>query len=182
MSKIGKKPIDIPEKVEVEINQKYIKVTGPKGSLEKPLPEGIFVEKSDNRLKVLLEGDDKKTKSLYGTMRSIISSMIKGVSEGWSKKVELVGTGYKAELSGNNLILSVGYSHPVIIKATQGISFKVEKNEISIEGVDKELVGQIAANIRSVRPPEPYKGKGIRYKDEIIRRKPGKAAKTVGVS
>jgi large subunit ribosomal protein L6 len=121
-------------------------------------------------------------KAIHGTLRAVLSNMIVGVKEGWSKVLELVGTGYRASLSGNKLVISVGYSHPVEFEAPKGIDFKVEKTLITIEGIDKELVGLVAAKIRSIRPPEPYKGKGIKYQDEVVRRKPGKAAKTEGAA
>lgn len=180
MSKIGKLPIKLPEGVKVEIDGQVLRVIGPKGSLERRLPEEVGLEKSEDNLRVLLKEQTKRGKSIYGTTRTIISNMVKGVSEGWSKTLELVGTGYRGEVSGTKLILNVGFSHPVIIEAPEGISFAVEKNDIIIEGADKEQVGQIAAKIRSIRPPEPYKGKGIKYKDEVVRRKPGKAVKAVG--
>ena len=136
----------------------------------------------DGNLLISSKDKSKLGRALYGTIRSLVSNMVKGVSQGWSKTLELVGTGYRAEVSGDTLVLSVGYSHPVKIEAPKGITFKVMKNEVTVEGVDKELVGQISARIREVKPPEPYKGKGISYKGEKIRRKAGKAAKAVGVA
>jgi large subunit ribosomal protein L6 len=136
------------------------------------------VKLEDDQMRVSTLKKNPKTKALHGTIRALIANMIKGVVDGWSKTLELVGTGYRAELSGKTLILTVGYSHPVEIEAPSGIDLKVEKTSITVEGIDKELVGHIADKIRSVRPPEPYKGKGIKYSDEVIRRKAGKAAKT----
>jgi large subunit ribosomal protein L6 len=181
MSRIGKLPIKLPEGVEVDIRAENLLVKGPKGQLEKKIPQGLVVEKKDGSVLVSLKKENSALSSIYGTTRAIIANIVHGVTEGWSKSLELVGTGYRAEVVDNNLVLTVGHSHPVKINAPEGIAFKVEKTDITVEGIDKELVGQVAANIRAVRPPEPYKGKGIRYKDEFVRRKPGKAAKAQGV-
>jgi large subunit ribosomal protein L6 len=176
MSKIGRQPILIPEGVTAEVNGRTVKVNGPKGTLEKTLPVGIDVEVKEGKVLVSAKRSGKFTTSLHGTTRALIANDINGVLKGWSKQLELVGTGFKAEVTGSTLSLTVGYSHPIKIEAPGGIGFKVEKNIVTIEGVDRELVGRMAANIRGVRPPEPYKGKGIKYVDEIIRRKAGKAA------
>src|SRR3989304_5151438 len=176
----SKKPIPIPEGVTVEISGTKVDVTGPKGTLSKKFSRLAVTEVKDGNVLVSTKGKTKAAMAVWGTVRPIISSMIDGVTKGWTKELELVGTGYRAEVQGNTLVLTVGYSHPINIEAPEGISFKVEKTFITVEGADKELVGQISANIRKVRPPEPYKGKGIKYKDEVIRRKAGKAAKTVG--
>ena len=178
MSKIGKQPIVLPQGVSVEINGLAVKITGPRGEINKSLPKGIEASVKDGVLTV--EMKKPNLKALYGTSRSLLASAVKGVSEGWSKQLELVGTGYRAEISGDTLVLTVGYSHPVKIKAPEGISFTVEKTLVTVSGADKEAVGQVSADIRSARPPEPYKGKGIKYVDEVIRRKAGKAAKTAG--
>ncbi|KKQ51945.1 50S ribosomal protein L6 [Candidatus Woesebacteria bacterium RIFCSPHIGHO2_01_FULL_39_17] len=180
MSLIGKLPIKIPEGVGVNLDNKTLIVTGSKGELRKVIPERVLVETDTKEIKVSVKGKSKQAKALHGTIRALINNMVKGVTDGWSKNLELVGTGYRAEVTDNTLILSIGYSHPVKIEAPREISFRVEKGDIFIDGIDKELVGQIAAKIRAIRAPEPYKGKGIKYKDEIIRRKAGKAAKTVG--
>jgi len=177
MSKIGKQPIELPKGVSLEILGQTIKISGPKGTLERELAHGLEVKVDKNLVMVSVRKSDKKHRALHGTFRALIANMVKGVSEGWSKELELVGTGYRAEASGKDLVLSVGYSHPVKIEAPEGINFEVEKTQITVKGIDKELVGKVAAEIRQVRPPEPYKGKGIRYKDEVVRRKPGKAAK-----
>lgn len=176
MSKIGKKLIQIPAGITVEVKDGKVLVKGPKGEIEKKLPDKIFVKIADGNVEVLRKDNTKLSLALHGTWRSIINNMIKGVMEYHQKSLELVGTGFRAEVSGDTLTLMVGYSHPVKIKSPAGISFKVEKNLISVSGIDKEKVGEIAAKIRAVRPPEPYKGKGIKYVDEILRRKPGKAA------
>jgi large subunit ribosomal protein L6 len=179
MSKVGRLPISLPEGVSVAVENGLIKVSGPKGTLEKELSRGIEVRKKDN--KIIVTAKEKRSKAMHGTTRAIIANMVHGVSTGWSKTLELVGVGYRAQVDKNTLTLTVGYSHPVEIEAPEGISFQVEKTDVTIQGIDKELVGQVAAKIRAVKPPEPYKGKGIKYKDEVIRRKPGKAAKAQGV-
>lgn len=178
MSKIGKQPVLIPTGVTVEVNGHNVKVTGPKGTMERHFPAEISVEVKEGKVQVSTKGSGKYVMSIFGTIRALINNDVKGVSEGWSKKLELVGTGFKAEIAGSTLSLTVGYSHPVKIEAPKGITFKVEKGFVTVEGFDRELVGQVSADIRGVRPPEPYKGKGIKYSDEIVRRKAGKAAAT----
>jgi large subunit ribosomal protein L6 len=178
MSKIGRQPVLIPQGVTVEVSGHTVKVTGPKGTLEKHFPAEIAVDVADGKVQVSTKGSGKYVMSLFGTTRALINNDVKGVSEGWSKKLELVGTGFKAELAGSTLSLTVGYSHPVKIEAPEGITFKVEKTFVTVEGINREVVGQVSADIRGVRPPEPYKGKGIKYSDEIVRRKAGKAAAT----
>jgi large subunit ribosomal protein L6 len=180
MSKIGKAPVILPEGVTASVSGQEVSVTGPKGSISRKFSRKVSIEIKDGKILVSATGKEKSTLSVWGTTRAIIAGMVEGVVNGWKKELELVGTGYRAEVQGNTLVLTVGYSHPVKIEAPQGITFKVEKTIITVEGVDKELVGQIAANIRYVRPPEPYKGKGIKYLDEVVRRKAGKAAKAVG--
>lgn len=163
------------------VSGQKVSVTGPKGILERELPKELGVEVKDNKATVVPKRKDRATKALHGTYRAIIANMVTGVNKGWSKILELVGTGYRAELSDKTLVLSVGYSHPVKIEAPEGVTFKVEKDQVTVEGIDKELVGEVAARVRSIRPPEPYKGKGIKYKEESIRRKPGKVAKAQGI-
>jgi large subunit ribosomal protein L6 len=182
MSKIGKQPIKLPKEVTVEINDRSVVVSGPRGSLVRSLPRGIGVVEKDGELLVAPKKDSPSISAVYGTTRALIANMVTGVSTGWKKVLELVGAGYKAEVSGKTLILTVGFSHPVKIEAPEGITFKVEKTLITVDGQDKETVGQISATVRAVRPPEPYKGKGIKYQDEVVRRKAGKAAKTIGVT
>lgn len=181
MSKIGKQLINLLTGVTVDVADGLVKVKGPKGSLELKLPRKIEVSVKDNQVEVVRKGETKSTVSLHGTIRSLINNMVIGVSAGFTKSLELIGTGFRAEAAGKNVTLTVGYSHPVKIEAPDGITIKVEKNIVTIEGIDKQVVGQVAADIRAVRPPEPYQGKGIKYTDEVIRRKPGKAAaKTTG--
>lgn len=176
MSKIGKQPVTIPSGVTVTVEGHTVIVTGPKGTLKRHFPAEIGVEVIDGKVIVSPKGSGKFVMSLFGTIRALINNDVAGVSTGWSKKLELVGTGFRAELIGRDLSLTVGFSHPVKIKAPEGITFKVEKTVVTVDGSDRELVGQVSANIRAVKPPEPYKGKGIKYSDEVVRRKAGKAA------
>lgn len=183
MSKIGKQPIQIPVGVTVEISGYTVKITGPKGTMERHLAHGVKAEVKDNMILVSVSGSSKIMTSLHGTSRALLNNDVTGVTKGWTKQLELVGTGFRADVTGADLNLTVGFSHPVRVEAPKGISFKVEKMIITIEGIDRELVGQVAANVRAVKPPEPYKGKGIKYVDEVIRRKAGKAAaKTTGAA
>lgn len=178
MSRIGRKPILLLEGVKIEIAEQKIKISGPKGELSWQCHPKIKVVKEDNQILIQRQGNDKLACSLHGLTRRLIANMIEGVTNGFEKKLELKGVGYRATVQGEKLVLAVGFSHPLEIEAPQGISFQVQKNIITVSGIDKQLVGQVAAEIRSKRKPEPYKGKGIRYLDEIVRRKPGKAAKT----
>jgi len=182
MSKIGKQPVNITGGAQVVVEGRTVKVKGPKGELERVLPHGIEVEVVGSEVIVSKKGGSEQATALHGTIRSLINNMVKGVTEGWQKQLELVGTGFRAEVIGADLNLIVGYSHPVKIVAPKGITFKVEKMIVTIDGADKEVVGQVAADVRGVRPPEPYKGKGIKYVDEVIRRKPGKAAAKAGAA
>ncbi len=177
MSKIGKQPVILPEGVNAQISGSNVTVTGPKGTISKDFSGKINIEMKDGSIVVSMKGGVTKEKmALWGTTRALISNMVRGVTAGWAKKLELVGTGFRGEVAGTTLVLTLGFSHPVKFEAPQGISYKVEKTIITIEGIDKDLVGRMAATIRRVKPPEPYKGKGIKYIDEIIKRKPGKAA------
>jgi large subunit ribosomal protein L6 len=178
MSRIGRKPIPIPNGVNVTVDNSVITVKGPKGTLTRELHKDMRVTVEGNVIKVERPSDNKLHRSLHGTTRSVINNMVNGVTEGFSKSLELVGVGYRASKSGNKLVLNVGYSHPVEIVPEKGIEFEVPSNtKIIVKGIDKELVGITAAKIRSVREPEPYKGKGIKYEDERILRKEGKAGK-----
>jgi len=176
MSRVGKRTIEIPENIEVKINDREIKVKGLKGELVKTLPSQLKVSVKENQLTITLREKTKDSSAYWGLFRSLIFNMIQGVGEGFEKKLEINGVGYRASLEGNKLVLHLGYSHPIEIEAPEGIEFKVEKNIITVSGIDKQLIGQVAAKIRSKRKPEPYKGKGIKYIDEIIRRKAGKKA------
>lgn len=176
MSKIGKQPIQIPPGVEVKINGNLIVIRGPKGELQREVAGEIKVELKDNQLFLSVAKETKKSPALWGLFRMLLYNMVQGVKNGFEKKLEIEGIGYKAILQGKDLILNLGYSHPVEFKAASGIEFKVEKNVITVSGVDKELVGQTAAEIRALAKPEPYKGKGIRYQEEIVKLKEGKKA------
>jgi len=177
MSRIGKKPIDIPEAVDVKQDNGFVVVKGKKGELKQELHSKVKVEIKDKQIIIVVnDPEETQQKALWGLFRSLINNMVLGVTEGFEKKLEINGVGYKAMVNGKNLILNVGYSHPVEFNIPVGIECSVEKNVIIIKGIDKQLVGEVAANIRKVRKPEPYKGKGIKYSDEIIRRKAGKTA------
>lgn len=178
MSRVGKKIIDIPSDVTVTIGGNTVTVKGPKGELFKTMDERMTYKQDESTLEVVRPSDSKDDKTVHGTTRTLINNMIIGVKEGYQKTLELVGVGYRAQMQGEDLILNVGYSHPVEIKADNGVSFAVEKNtKVTVTGISKEAVGAIASNIRATRPPEPYKGKGIRYQGEFVRRKEGKTGK-----
>jgi large subunit ribosomal protein L6 len=178
MSRIGRKPITVPSGVDITLNNTAITVKGPKGSLTRELHKDMKVVVEGNAINIERPSDNKLHRSLHGTTRSVVNNMVSGVTEGFSKTLELVGVGYRASLSGNKIVLNVGYSHPVEIVPEAGIEFEVPSNtRIIVKGIDKERVGAYAAKIRSVREPEPYKGKGIKYEGERIIRKEGKAGK-----
>ncbi len=178
MSRIGKRPIPIPAGVEVTVDAGLVRVKGPKGELELQIDPEISVTRADGTLLVQRPSDERRHKQLHGLYRTLIANMVQGVTEGYRKDLEIHGVGYRAALEGKTLVLNVGYSHPVRIEPPPGISFVLESpTRIGVVGIDKQLVGEIAAQIRRVRPPEPYKGKGIRYLGEQIRRKAGKTGK-----
>ena len=175
MSRVGKKPIAVPSGVEFSVKDNVVTVKGPKGTLKKEFNNNITIKLEDGHITVERPNDEPSVRAIHGTTRALINNMIKGVHEGYRKSLTLVGVGYRAAAKGKGLEISLGYSHPVIIDEIPGITFSVEKNTtIHIDGIEKELVGQVAANIRAKRPPEPYKGKGVKYADEHIRRKEGK--------
>jgi large subunit ribosomal protein L6 len=176
MSRIGIAPIDLSEGVEVKYADNTVVVKGPKGSLSQVIDPRIGVSVDDGVVTVSRDSEDREVRALHGLSRALIANMVIGVSAGYSKELQAVGVGYRGALKGKTLELQVGYSHPVAIEAPEGITFEVpEPTKFIVSGIDKQLVGQVAANIRAVRPPEPYKGKGIRYADEYVRRKAGKA-------
>ncbi|MBR5772845.1 MAG: 50S ribosomal protein L6 [Clostridia bacterium] len=178
MSRIGKKPIEIPAGVDVKIEGNLVTVKGPKGTLSRDIHPNIAVEKDGNTITVSRPDDSKQNRSLHGLSRTLIANMVHGVNETFKRELEVNGIGYRAEMKGKDLVLKVGYSHDVIMKAPEGITIEVPApNKIIISGTDKQKVGQFAANVREKRPPEPYKGKGIKYVEEHIRRKEGKAGK-----
>lgn len=174
MSRIGKKGIEIPEKTEVSINSGVVSVKGLKGSLERSFRSDIAIIIEGKNITLSVPKENKQTKALWGTYASHINNMIKGVNEGFEKKLILEGVGYKSQAVGNKLVLALGFSHPVEVIIPEGLSVKAEKNLLTISGIDKELVGSFSAKIRAMKKPEPYKGKGFRYHDEVIRRKQGK--------
>lgn len=179
MSRIGKKFISIPESVEIKIQDQQVLVKGPKGELKQFLPDFVKIEIKNNQLKVLVEKPaEKKQRACWGTFASLISNMVQGVTKGFEKKLELVGIGYRAKREGDKLILNIGFSHPVEFLISENIEAKVEQNTIILQGIDKQLVGEVAAQIRKLKKPEPYKGKGIRYAGEVVRRKAGKKVAT----
>lgn len=180
MSKIGRKPILIKEGTTVTIENQIVTVQGTKGKIVYSMPDAISAVSGEGKIVVSQKKDSENTGALFGLTRATIANMIKGVSEGFEKKLELSGVGYRAQVVGRDLSLSVGFSHPAVIQAPVGITFSVAENVITIAGSDNILVGNLAAKIRAIRPPEPYKGKGIKYVGEKVRRKAGKAAKAVG--
>ena len=178
MSRIGNKVITIPAGVEVNINDNFATVKGPKGELKQQFDKDMTFNIEGSEITVVRPSDSKRHRTVHGTTRAILANMVEGVSAGFKKELELIGVGYRAQMQGKKLVLSVGYSHPVEFEEIEGITLGVEGNtKVSIEGINKEVVGQYAAKVRAVRPPEPYKGKGIRYVGEYVRRKEGKTAK-----
>ncbi len=178
MSRIGKLPISIPAGVDIKLDNNLIIVKGPKGEMKKQFSNKLKIDMEDSKIKVSKNVDTKESSSLYGLTRTLINNMVVGVTEGFKKTLVLEGVGYRAQLQGKKLVISLGYSHPVEIQSVEGITFELPSaNQIVVSGTDKDLVGQVAANIRSWRVPEPYKGKGIRYSYERIRRKEGKTGK-----
>ena len=178
MSRIGKAPITVPAGVDVNIDGRNISVKGPKGTLSRAIPGAITIEQDGEMLTCARPNDENKNKALHGLTRSLVHNMVIGVTEGFTKELEIVGVGYRAEPQGNGLRLSLGFSHTVDVAAPEGITFEIDKQtNVKIIGIDKEVVGQVAANIRSIRKPEPYKGKGVRYAGERVQRKAGKAGK-----
>jgi large subunit ribosomal protein L6 len=178
MSRIGKAPITVPSGVDVTITGRTITVKGPKGTLSRDIPGEIIVRKEDSTILVERPNDERENRSLHGLSRTLVNNMVIGVTDGFTKELEIVGVGYRAEAQGQNLRLALGFSHPVMVPAPEGISFEIpQQTRVIVKGIDKELVGQVAANIRSIRKPEPYKGKGVRYLGERIVRKAGKTGK-----
>jgi large subunit ribosomal protein L6 len=178
MSRIGKKPIELPKGVKLEVKDGIVSVQGPKGQLERPLLAGMELEMTDGQVLVKRLSDDKRSRSYHGLMRTLVANMVDGVSKGFEKKLEIVGIGYRSELKGTMLVLYLGYSHPIEFPLPEGISAEVEKQtQVTIKGINKELVGQISAKIRDLRKPDPYKGKGVKYANEVLRKKAGKTGK-----
>ena len=178
MSRVGRQPIPLAQGIKISVDDERVTVTGPKGTLSRPQLPGIQVIQEDGQLVISRQNDEKQQRSMHGLMRTLVANMVTGVSSGFTKTLEIQGVGYRAQKQGNNLVLALGFSHPVEVSPPPGIEFSVEgNNRVLVTGIDKELVGQVSANIRKIRPPEPYKGKGIRYQGEVVRRKAGKAGK-----
>ena len=177
MSRIGKQPIVVPQGVKVQIDDHTVRAEGPKGRLSQPVPGGLTVKLEDNRLVITREGDDRTVRAIHGLTRALVANMVHGVKDGFERKLEIVGIGYRAQLQGRNIQLALGYSHPIIFPLPETITADIERQvSITLRGPDKALLGETAAKLRSLRKPDPYKGKGIKYSDEVIRRKVGKKA------
>jgi len=179
VSRIGKQPVPIPDKVQVTIDGSLVTVKGPKGELSHRFPVDMTIKQQDGQIVVERPTDQKRHRALHGMTRALIANMVSGVSEGFEKVLEIVGVGYRAEMQGQTLVMHLGYSHPIEVQPPQDMEFVVEERGrlVRVRGIDKQVVGQIAADIRNLRPPEPYKGKGVRYQGEYVRRKAGKAGK-----
>ena len=182
MSRIGNQPISIPENVTITQSDKRIMVKGPKGELSVVVPKEITTKQEDGQIVMTRSGDSIKEKALHGLARSLVANAVKGVTEGFAKTLEIKGVGYRAKIAGDKLVLTIGFSHPVEIEQPPGITFQTKGAKIMVSGIDKQHVGEITAQIRRVRPPDAYKGKGIRYEGEYVRIKPGKAAKAAGAA
>ncbi len=183
MSRVGKLPVRIPEKVKVQVADGVVRVGGPKGELEHRLPPGISVEVVDGTVRVSRQGEGGQVRSLHGLTQRMIANMVQGVHAGFTRTLEIVGVGYRAESRGQALHLSLGYSHPILFQLPPGVQAKVDRQTvITLESIDRQVLGETAATIRRLRPPEPYKGKGIKYAEEVLRRKAGKAAGAAGGS
>jgi len=177
MSRVGKKPIEISDKIKISFTDRVLTVSGEKGSLSRTIHPAVNLNIDENSLSVSIDTMDKKTRSLWGMTRALIANMVTGVSQGFERSLEINGIGYRAELKGKNIEFNLGYSHPIDFPLPEGIAANVEKNVIKLSGIDKDLLGYTASTIRSLRPPEPYKGKGVKYAEEYIQRKAGKTAK-----
>jgi large subunit ribosomal protein L6 len=179
MSRIGRLPVAVPSGVDVTIDGQQVTVTGPKGTLRHTVAEPISVRRGDDgALQVTRPDDERESKALHGLSRTLIANMVTGVTSGYTKRLEIVGTGYRVQARGSDLEFALGYSHPVVVRAPEGITFRVEApTRFAVEGIDKQKVGEVAANIRKLRKPDPYKGKGVRYQGEVVRRKAGKTGK-----
>lgn len=178
MSRIGKKPIELPQGVKFELKEGEITVTGPKGSLKRPLLEGLSVQAEGSVVNVQRSSEEKKIMGYHGLMRTLIANMVEGVHNGFERKLEIIGIGYRAELQGNNVVFYLGYSHPIVFALPEGISAQVEKQtSLTVKGIDKELLGEIAAKMRALRKPDAYKNKGVKYANEVLRKKAGKSGK-----
>jgi large subunit ribosomal protein L6 len=178
MSRIGRKILPLPKGVTLSQKPGLFSVKGPKGELSKSLPEGITIKTETDKIQVLRADDSRQNRSKHGLVRAHLANMVKGVTDGWTRELEINGVGYRAEVTGDAMTMALGYSHPIVFKLPKGVSAKVEKNRIALSSADRDLVGQTAAKVRELRPPEPYKGKGVKYVEEVIKRKVGKAGAT----
>jgi large subunit ribosomal protein L6 len=178
MSRIGRKPLPMPKGVTLVQKAGSFSVKGPKGELSKHMPDGITIKAEGDTLLVLRADDSRQNRSKHGLVRAHLANMVKGVTDGWTRELEINGVGYRAEVTGDTLTMALGYSHPVVFKLPKGVSAKVEKNRVALSGADRDLLGQTAAKVRELRPPEPYKGKGVKYVEETIKKKVGKAGAT----
>ncbi len=177
MSRIGRQPVNIPQGVKVQIDGTIVRAEGPKGKLMQPVPEGLSAKLENNQLLISRNGDDRKIRALHGLARALVANMVTGVKDGFERKLDIVGIGYRAQIQGRVITLALGYSHPVVFPLPEGITAEIERQvAITLRGADKALLGQTAAKLRALREPDPYKGKGIKYSDEVIRRKVGKKA------
>jgi large subunit ribosomal protein L6 len=180
MSRVGKAPIELPKGVEVKVEGTTITVKGPKGELSREIVPDMKVEQDESVVRVVRPSDQPSHRALHGLTRALIANMVKGVSEGFQKTLEIQGVGYRAQMEGKTLVLALGYSHPVNVSPPEGVEFEVDgTSKVIVKGINKQVVGQAAADVRKIRPPEPYKGKGIRYEGEYVRRKAGKAGKAI---
>jgi large subunit ribosomal protein L6 len=180
MSRIGRKVLPLPKGVTLSQKAGAVSVKGPKGELSKPLPEGVTIKTEADKVTVLRADDSRENRAKHGLIRAHLANMVKGVTDGWTRELEINGVGYRAEVAGDTINMALGYSHPVAFKLPKGVSAKVDKNRVVLTSADRDLVGQTAAKVRELRPPEPYKGKGVKYVEEVIKRKVGKAGATGG--
>jgi large subunit ribosomal protein L6 len=180
MSRIGRKVLPLPKGVTLTQKAGNVGVKGPKGELSKPVPGGISIKVDGDKINVVRADDTRQNRSKHGLMRAHLANMVKGVTDGWTRELEINGVGYRAEVTGDTLTMALGFSHPVVFKLPKGVAAKVEKNRIALTSADRDLLGQTAAKVREIRPPEPYKGKGVKYVEETIKRKVGKAGATSG--
>jgi large subunit ribosomal protein L6 len=180
MSRIGRKILPLPKGVTLSQKPGAVSVKGPKGELSKPLPEGVSIKTEGDKIQVLRADDSRQNRAKHGLMRAHLANMVKGVTDGWNRELEINGVGYRAEVAGDTINMALGFSHPVAFKLPKGVTAKVDKNRVTLSSADRDLVGQTAAKVRELRPPEPYKGKGVKYVEEIIKRKVGKAGATSG--
>jgi large subunit ribosomal protein L6 len=178
MSRIGRKILPMPKGVTLSQKPGSVSVKGPKGELSKSVPAGITIKTEADKIQVLRADDSRENRSKHGLVRAHLANMVKGVTDGWTRELEINGVGYRAEVTGDAMTMALGYSHPIVFKLPKGVSAKVEKNRIMLSSADRDLVGQTAAKVRELRPPEPYKGKGVKYMEEVIKRKVGKAGAT----